>query len=353
MGFNPYLQVKVKNTKPISYVVKHLEKKWRTVLDKVNETRPPSHCYQFRIYPRQTDFSMVSQNGWGRDDEGPLQKIHADLFSPNVLQLDYDVKEVDVSHIFNLNVPQQPHVVQLPQQTQLPVNNEISTQSNFYNQQQLQLQKQLQQQLRQQMIQQQQQQQQLLLQQQQIQQFQQQIQMSNSGLDDTLLMQQLQLLHAKQAQQKQQFDQCQQIMIQEQNRLQQLQKLASSVNVYPNSSNNVAGNREEARPSSNFKFPQSSLVDSLMNGTDANGLFPNAPPSPSPQTLQQQQLLQQQISIQLLQQQLQQNVMGGGAQRTFTFHAPTDFSQKPKEDSKKRRVGDEYAIYDIDLNNHF
>lgn len=77
--------MKVKNTKSIAYLVKHLEKKWRAVLEKINKHRTSSHYYQFRIYPRQDNLTLTIHEGWGRDDDSiTLQQIHLELLAPNV-----------------------------------------------------------------------------------------------------------------------------------------------------------------------------------------------------------------------------------------------------------------------------
>jgi ATP-dependent Lon protease len=360
--------VRVKNTKTIAYVVKHLEQKWRIVVEKINERRHPSQRYQFRIYPRQLSFNLNStHDGWGRDDEvTTLQRIHADLMSPNVLQLDYDVKEVDVTDIFNLS-QQQPHIVQVPIQQSVPV----QSQTNFISPQQLQqlhqlqqqqLQQQIQQQLQQQIIQQQQQQQFMLQQQQFQQQLQQQLQQPlqalNRGIaprltpEESLMLQQLQQIQQQQQQRQAEQQMREQLIQQEQARLLQLQQMLNASNsnrTLPDEAPNLynAFNQQQQTPQASVPSP-TSFSNISLGGDMSNLLMGN---TNNIQGLSsQQQLLQHQLNMQMQQQQpnagLRRTSSGNSNRtptRTFTFHSPTDFSHKME---KNRRKDDEASVYE-------
>jgi hypothetical protein len=293
-----------------------LEQKWHTVVEKINEKRHPSQRYQFRIYPRQWNYP---HDGWGRDDETTLLKIHQDYMSPNVLQLDYDVKEMSVTDIFNSN--QQPHIVNMstpqpfvsPQQLQ-----------QLHQLQQQQLQQQIQQQLQQQILQQQQQQQFMLQQQQFQQQLQQQLQQPLQALhrglapqlsaEESIMLQQLQQIQQQQQQRQVEQQLREQIIQQEQARLQQLQQMLNTDDLFTH---------QATAPSPSF--PGLGL-GSHLDGNMHNLLLGN----------DQESLLQQQLNLEIQQQQVQPNGLtnlrnSATQPRTYTFHSPTDFTKKKEE----------------------
>ncbi|KAL9641946.1 hypothetical protein ABK040_004004 [Willaertia magna] len=62
LGFNPNIQIKFKETKTVTYVIKFLLQRWERVISKLN-------VKEIRIFPKKINFSFTfSHNGWGIED---------------------------------------------------------------------------------------------------------------------------------------------------------------------------------------------------------------------------------------------------------------------------------------------
>eukprot|EP01080_Neovahlkampfia_damariscottae_P009375 gene9375-1586_t len=83
---NPYLCLTVKYSKPISYVVKHLETKWSSILDENK---------MIKIYPKTVNFATGQHKGWSsKEDEIFLTEISE---SKESIQLEYSFEKIKKS----------------------------------------------------------------------------------------------------------------------------------------------------------------------------------------------------------------------------------------------------------------